>query len=306
MKKAIISGASGLVGKSVVRYLSSKGIDVLCLGRQYLTSEDINEYFGEGVKYIQLDMENISRLPDKINNLNWSAGNNCVFYNFAWGGSKGKGLTEGGLEDQLRNAISSSLAVKSAKKIGCSKFINSGTLEETYAEWHLGNDLPYSSAQGDYAIAKLASRDMCRIIAYLERIDYIHTRLSVPLSPDLSVGGFISKTLKKIENKENYEPAKNNQLFDIISINNVAKAYHLIGLYGKNKANYFIGSGKPTKLNHYFENFRKARLGIPIEEQDYSSSSEILSFFNTEELQADTGFLALDDRFNLFGVKEIK
>ena len=54
MKKAIVTGANGLVGGSVVRYLVSNGIDVLCLGRQHLTPAQVNEIFEEGVKYIQL------------------------------------------------------------------------------------------------------------------------------------------------------------------------------------------------------------------------------------------------------------
>jgi len=118
MKKAIITGASGLVGRSLAKYLSSVNIDVLCLGRQDWDSEHVRDYFGEGIVYMQLEMENISLLSDKISDLNWEVGNDCVFYNFAWGGIKG--LTDGSFEDQLRNAISSSLAIKVAKEIGCS------------------------------------------------------------------------------------------------------------------------------------------------------------------------------------------
>ena len=137
--------------------------------------------------------------------------------------------------------------------------------------------------------------------AYIEKIDYIHTRLSVPLSPNLSVGGFISNTLKKIKNKESYEPAKNNQIYDIISISDVSEAYYRIGLYGKNKADYFIGSGIPTKLNDFFENFRLADLGMLVEKKNYTSD-EKLSFFSTLELSKDTGFVAKNKEFNLTGV----
>ena len=179
------------------------------------------------------------------------------------------------------------------------KFINSGTIEETYAEWHINKGLPYSSAQGNYAIAKLSSRDMCAMVAYIEKIDYIHTRLSVPLSPDLSIGGYISKTLKKIVDKESYEPPTNDQLFDIIFTHDVAQAYYLIGLHGKNKADYFIGSGKPTKLNDYFKQFEQAISGIQIKENNYTSA-----FFKTEQLFTDTGFVASTNRFNLLRVKK--
>ena len=301
MKKAIISGASGLVGRSLAKYLSAINVEVLCLGRQDLNTKNVRDYFGKDILYMQLDMQSISLLSEKISDLNWEVGNDCVFYNFAWGGIKG--LTDGSFEDQLRNAISSSLAVRVAKYIGCAKFVNSGTLEETYAEALISDGAPYSSAQGNYAIAKLACRDMCAMVAYLEKIDYIHTRLSVPLSPDLSAGGFISNTLRKIRNKENYEPAKNNQLYDVISTTDVADAYHLIGLRGKNKADYFIGSGRPTTLSDYFEQFETATSSLAIEEKDYSSHYSSV-FFNTESLCSDTGFIASNNRFDLFAVEE--
>ena len=301
MKKAIVTGANGLVGGSVVRYLVSNGIDVLCLGRQHLTPAKVNEIFEEGVKYIQLGMENIAELPDKIDRINWRAGHDCVFYNFAWSGIKN--LTDGSFEDQLRNAISSSLAVKAAKNIGCSKFINSGTLEETYAEWHMDKGASYSSTQGNYAIAKLASRDMCAMTAYLDKIDYIHSRLSVPLSPNLSGGGYISKTLKKIADNDNYDPPKNDQLYDITSTHDVAQAYYLIGLHGKNKADYFIGSGRPINLIDYFQQFEHSILCLPIEEKDYSSIYSSV-FFNIEPLCADTGFVASTNRFDLLEVEK--
>ena len=295
MKKAIITGSSGLVGRSVARYLVTNGIKVLCIGRKHLASDYVKTLFPEGVEYIQLEMENLIELPDKINHLNWEIDNDCVFYNFAWSGNNN--LTDGNFEDQLKNATFSSLAVKIAKKIGCLKFINSGTLEETYAEWNMKHNLPYTSAQGNYAIAKLAARDMCAIVAYLEKIDYIHTRLSVPISPDLSIGGYIPKTLKKIVDKKNYEPPKNDQLFDIILTDDVAEAYYLIGLNGKNKADYFIGSGKPIKLIDYFKQFEQAIMGKRIERKKYSSIYST-KFFNTDALHQDTGFISKTDRLN--------
>ena len=301
MKKAIITGGSGLVGRSLAKYLRSNGIDVLCLGRKHLGPNDVDQLFGKDVSYIQLAMEDIAELSDKISNISWEVGDECIFYHFAWSGDKK--LVDGSFEDQFRNATFSSLAVKEAKRIGCSKFINSGTLEETYAEWFIEHGLPYSSAQGNYAIAKLASRDMCAMTAYLDKLDYIHTRLSVPLSPDLSVGGYISKTLKKIANKESYDPPKNEQLYDITFTDDVAKAYYLIGMHGNNKADYFIGSGRPTTLSDYFQQFETATISLAIEEKDYSSHYSSV-FFNTESLCADTGFIASTNRFDLFVVEE--
>ena len=44
MKKAIISGASGLVGRSLAKYLSAINVEVLCLGRQDLNTKNVRDY----------------------------------------------------------------------------------------------------------------------------------------------------------------------------------------------------------------------------------------------------------------------
>ena len=37
-------------------------------------------------------------------------------------------------------------------------------------------------------------QEICvKLVAYLEKIDYVHTSLSVPLSPDLTKGGYVLK-----------------------------------------------------------------------------------------------------------------
>lgn len=304
MKKAIISGSLGLIGKSVANYLLSNDIEVLCLGRKNLKESDIKNHLDKKVDYISLDMESISELPERIKKLNWEVGDDCIFYNFAWAGVDR--LTDGNFKDQLKNAINSSLAVKTAKKIGCKKFINSGSIEENYSELALKKSLPYLSSQANYALSKLAARDMCSMVAYLEKIDYVHTRLSAPLSPDLSKGGYISKTLKKIINNENYETPKNTQLYDIISTNDVAKAYYLIGTKGKNKENYFIGTGKLTTLDSYFYSVKQTKLGIKVKEMNMLPNDDIGQFFSLKSLRTDTGFIASTDRLNLLGFEEIK
>ena len=130
--KAIVTGSTGLVGQSLVKYLLENQVDVLCLGRKNLSKSDINKIFGKGATYLQIDMNNISNLGNEIDNMNWKIDQNCIFYHLAWSGVNR--LTDGSIEDQLQNVAFSSDAIKIAKKVGCSKFINSGTIEETYAE----------------------------------------------------------------------------------------------------------------------------------------------------------------------------
>lgn len=291
MKKAIITGATGLVGSTVARHLSASGMAVLCLGRQHLDKENALHLFGANATYLQLAMEDILLLGKQMEYLDWSGGDDCVFFHFAWGGDQG--LTDGGFAVQLNNAILSANVVRAAKAAGCIKFVNAGTLEETYAEQYLasGATEAYHSPQTDYALTKLASRDLCKMVAYMEKIDYVHTRLSVPLAPDLSQGSYVAQTLKKIAENKPYSPPTNKNLFDIICTDDVARAYQMVGKHGRNKADYFIGTSRPATLTDYFDCFVQAVNGAgkcTLRTQD----TDHAGIFSTKALCRDTGFVA--------------
>ena len=299
MKKAIVSGSTGLVGSSVVRSLIDKKISFLCLGRKKISNEDLIKKFGQHVQYLVIDMDDIESLPEKIKTLDFQIGQECVFFNFAWGGNNS--LTDGGFDKQFKNSINASKAVKIASVLGCSKFVNCGTIQESIAELSISNNTKFNNSQRDYAISKIATRDMCLMIAYLEKIDYVHTRLSVPLDPKVENSGYISNVISNIMNGKEYSKPKNDELFDITHIDDVANAYYLIGLNGQNKSDYYIGASSPRTLNEYFkitENFyngKKIELYPDIQTQ---------SIFNNKSLINETKFSLKYDFINI--LKEIK
>ncbi len=290
MKSAIITGATGLIGNALAKYLSSRGVELLCIGRKKFSNEQIPICFGINSIYTNLAMKDISLLPQKAEKLGWDLKKDSVFYNFAWSGHTS--LSDGEYSNQLTNAINAANAVKVAKAMSCVKFINSGSMEETFIENHLNNDniiSPYISQQTNYGLAKIASRDMCKIVAYLEKIDYIHTRISVPICSSLSTGNYICSTIKKIMNKEDYIRPSSKSLYDIIMLDDVINAYHLIGIKGRNKANYFIGTGDPALLMEHFERITN----IVKTGKDYikKQSSAIQNHdFSIKHLRQDTGF----------------
>ncbi len=289
MKKAIISGSTGLLGRALVKLLCLKGIELLCLGRKELDKRSCEEIFGSSaVKYLCLPMERILELKRKSEEVNWVTDNSCVFYNFAWSGEKK--LTDGTFKSQLENVGNSANAITVANDLGCKKFVNAGTIEETFADsWFKNSSKEFNSTQMNYSLAKIAARDMCKIVAYLCKIDYVHTRLSVPLDFTLQNGSYVANTLKKISKNIKYQKPTNSQLFDIISVEDVAKAYLLIGCHGKNKADYYIGSSRPATLEQFFNAFEKLlkTKNIKKTEKFFSNKS---SFFNYSQLKQDTGF----------------
>jgi len=299
MKQAIISGSTGLLAIPLVRILHERGIQVICLGSKIHSKDRIHEIFGFDAIYLPLLMEKIKILPNHLSELGLSITNSCIFYNFAWRGSTN--LTNGSFADQLKNAVCSAEAVKVAKNIGCKKFINIGSIQETLIENTSNNSTnDWNSMQTNYSLSKVASRDMCKITAYLEKIDYVHTRFSIPLDFSLKKGSYVSKTLKEIIVTGTFTPPSNKQLFDIISLEDSAEYLYLVGLIGKNKHDYYIGSGIPAKLEEFFwffqhivhgQNSSKLCLGV--------CNSPDQSYFDTSRIQN------LTDRKPLLSFEEL-
>lgn len=292
MDKAIITGATGLVGISVAKYLSSLGVHLLCLGRKNLSSDECIQCFGKHSNYISLSMRDITTLPENLKRMDYPSYEGAVFYNFAWSGNNS--LADGSYNEQLENAVWSAEAIKVAKAIGCSKFINSGSMEESFIEnlFNKTNKQKYKSSQTNYGLAKLASRDMCRMVAYIEGIDYIHTRMSVPLESDLSKGSYIALTMKKILNGDVYEKPQSTLLYDLVLLEDVARAYHLIGQMGLNKADYYIGTGKPATLQQHFERLTRT-IGNRYDFDHYTNDGYHARLFDVQRLRQDTGFVAV-------------
>lgn len=257
MKKAIVTGANGYIGKSVVSALINNNVDVLAITRQFGSSiSKIDDPFNR-ITYLSLDLKDISSLPEHLSKISWDIGDDCVFFHFAWEGDSR--LMDGSIEKQMQNVTICSNSVITASKLGCKKFINSGTIEETIAEDFLSKswvNKNYGFQNGNYAIAKIAARNMAKLVAYLNKIDYVHVRFSVAIDSKLSGSGYISAVFKNILDGLSYEKPANTGLFDIIDLEDLANAFYKIGLVGRNKDDFFIGSGFPKRLEEYFELFK--------------------------------------------------
>jgi UDP-glucose 4-epimerase len=296
MRSAIVTGATGMIGMSVARYLASKGVNTIALGRNLSNIDPAIFNFNTRLKYFEISMEEIHNLEKLIKQISWST-EDCVFFNFAWRGNKN--ISDGTLNEQMKNVLHTANAVKVAKKIGCTKFVNCGSLQETFAEQILlGSGFNEKLSQMNYTIAKITARDVALIESYTNKLDYVHTRISVPLSLDLNKESYIQLCLKKILNGAAISEPLNTSIFDFIRLEEVAQAYFLVGESGVNKADYYIGSKTPSTLSHYFSNFKKyvqKKQLSPYERLDESH----LKLFSTSQIEIDTKFVP-SESFSIF------
>ena len=255
MKKAIITGSTGFIGSAFVEFLVSKGIDVLAIGRKDLN--DVSKIRRKRIKdatYLNLDMKNISKLSEKISEIKWSVGDDCVFFNLAWGGETK--LSDLNIHSQMQNVAWCVNALEISEKIGCSRFIQVGTMEEAFTHKYITLDHHKNNQYNRhviYSVAKIAAKYALKLKASNMGIDYIYVLHSHVMGEDDDKDSFLQVTLQKLVNGDDLVFSSGEQFFDVISLSDCSLGYYLICEKGKSDEEYWVGSGNPRKLREYVE-----------------------------------------------------
>lgn len=287
MRSAVVSGATGLVGSATAKKLASLGVEVLALGRQKISKSDVRSQFGTTASYLSIEMKEIRKLPQRLKEETNFRVRDCVFFHFAWSGARN--LTDGGLPTQLLNAVYTATLVEVAKEMGCEKIVTAGTIQESLLERFInGESSEFSSpSQQDYALAKLAARDFSKINAYLGKIDLIHTRLSLPLDFSLKRGNYVARTLRQILQGQIHTPPVSDEVVDVVSIDDISRAYSLIGDSEVRMGDFYIGSSKPMPLKSLFLQFEDIVSG---KGSEFQTDDSLSSVFDTTPIRDVFGF----------------
>lgn len=255
MKKAIVTGSTGFIGASFVKFLISKNIEVLALGRKpYSEIKKSRRHKIKNAEYICLDMSEINKLDNKIKKLKWDVGTECVFFNLAWGGKKN--LSDLDIEAQIKNVHWSVSALEMSVKIGCNRFIQVGTMEEAFTNKYLLLDHKNNNQYNRhviYSVAKIVAKKALQLRASNLKIDYIYVLHSHVMGDDDDKDSFLQVTLQKLINREDLIFSSGDQMFDVISLEDCANGYYLICQKGLNGEEYWVGSGNPRSLREYIE-----------------------------------------------------
>ena len=295
MKKAIVTGSTGFIGAAFVNFLTSRGIDVIALGRKPLTQ--VKENRREKIKnanYINLDMGEIDKLYKEIEKIKWDVGTECVFFNLAWGGKKA--LSDLDIEAQMKNVSWSVEALEESVKIGCSRFIQVGTMEEAFTHKYLKLDHCNNNQYNRhviYSVAKIAAKRALQLRASSLNIDYIYVLHSHVMGEDDDKDSFLQVTLQKLINREDLIFSSGEQIFDVISLEDCARGYYLICEKGISGEEYWVGSGDPKKLREYVEkmyNIFPSKKEMQFGKLPYNDIVLSKDDFSIEKLVRDTGY----------------
>lgn len=288
MRTVVVSGANGFVGSALVKVLVKNKIKVIALDleghKQNLPNSNYVKFYGfdfsksDDIKDILLGEK-----PD-------------TFFHFAWVGSAGPGRADYAL--QLNNAKWTIDCIKLAKEIGCSRFINAGSImeHETISATFQQENKP--GLGYIYGSGKLVAHTMGMSVAANIGIDLIWAKITNAYGVGELSPRFINTTLRKIINGEELVFTSGTQNYDFVYIDDVAEAFFEIGRFGKPFCHYLIGSSSAKPLKEFILELRDAinpNLKLVFGDIPFSGVNMPISDFDCTLTEKDTGFRAKVD-----------
>ncbi len=284
MKTAVVTGATGFIGKALVDELVKKKFEVYAISREKKECNLFRE--DNSVKLICCDLDNIKDLAQTIKGKQID-----LFYHLAWEGTSGAGREN--YEMQLLNIKHTCQAVEVCNEIGCNVFIYAGSLME-YESISFMN-IQYSKPDKSffYRNSKLAAHYLAKPLAIEYGIDFRIATISNAYGAGESSPRLINTVIRKLLNKEVVKLTDCEQLYDFIYITDVAKAFVCVGEEGQQYGNYYLGNKTPRKLKDFMLEIRNSVDDNGVLEFGAIKSSGInidYSCIDMESLYRDTNF----------------
>lgn len=285
MKTAILTGTTGFIGNAVLRELLQQNYKIYAVIRD--NKEDLLCQDGQ-IEYIVCALEDIKDLKNKIPN-----GKYDIFYHFAWAGSAG--IQRANTKLQLQNVQWTIDCLNVAKQLGCQRFICAGSImeHETVAAAFASGNRPGMGYI--YGGAKVAAHIMCMSVAAQLGIELIWTEITNAYGPGEISPRMINTTISKCIQGISPQFTAGTQNYDFVYIDDVAKAFRLIGERGKAFCEYTIGSSNAKPLKEFLLEMQEAiapNLEFIFGDIPFTGIDLPLSSFDCSETEKDTGFRA--------------
>ncbi len=242
MQRAIITGATGVIGTALIQELIQNDIEVLVFCREGSVRNDrIPEH--PLVEKCYCNLKQLSEIQNKSGKIY------DVFYHLAWAGTTGQARNDMYLQEQnIRYALD---AVGVAKSFGCHTFIGIGSQAEYgRVEGILRPDTPTFPDNG-YGFAKLTSGLMTREYANQLGMKHIWVRILSIYGPNDGMQSMVMSVIRSALEGEQPKCTRGEQKWDYLYSKDAAYALKCLGDNGKDRKIYVLGSGKVTRLSDY-------------------------------------------------------
>lgn len=230
MKKAVVTGATGFIGSVLVKKLLKENVIVYGVGRD---EKKLESLFDKNFIPITGDFDKFNDLHSLIND------DIDVFFHLAWNG----GFTTAfkNYELQLYNAKIACDAMTSAISMGVKKFIYGGTINEIEVKQYLNDPNYRPRFTCIHSAAKVAADMICHTLAVDNGIDYCSCIIPMPFGIGNNSPQVLNVLMKNCALGKPTKLIKGDNMYDVVHVEDIADAIHIIGEKGVNGKSYYIG-----------------------------------------------------------------
>ena len=156
MRRAVVTGASGFIGRALTKRLLAEGWQVYAVVR---SPEAMADLPGEGLTVIKAELGEYDLLSERIGARGFD-----VFFHLAWEGTFGDSFRD--YHRQMKNAAYAGDALLAAVELDAKRFILAETIVELEAKHYMTHDGGQPRVSCIYGTAKAAADMVCRTLAY--------------------------------------------------------------------------------------------------------------------------------------------
>ena len=250
MKKVVITGATGALGRALIKVCIEAGYKVMAVVHR--TSNRVAELKTiDNCHVMYLNLSEYDSAMEEMTKQGIATDGYELFFHLAWMAPFGEGRNH--LDLQLENVKASIAAVHFAKALGCTSFIGAGSQAEYgRVTGKLTPDTPTFPETG-YGIAKLCAGQMTRLACEQRDMNHIWTRILSVYGPHDGVQSLISVAIDDMMHNRATSFTPCDQIWDYIYSEDAARAMLLAAQEGKHGNVYVIGSGEAHPLKEYIQ-----------------------------------------------------
>ncbi|MDD3944491.1 MAG: NAD(P)-dependent oxidoreductase [Bacteroidales bacterium] len=282
INSAVISGVGGFFGSHLCERLLGTGVKVIGID---VANSVKKKFKNPNFTFVKAGFEDYPHLHEMI------ANKADVFFHFAWAG----GLLQDSFwnyELQLKNAYYGCVAFEEASKIGCKRFVNSGTNNQIATRQFLCSKDYFPRGTDIYAAAKTALELMGMTLATKTNTEFLGAMIPMPYGKGNRSMQLFNIAMKKLLAGESPSLIEGNNLYDMVYVEDIISGFLAIAERGKPGRSYYIGHRILKTFREWIEEIRD--IVNPSVELNFGEYKDPLNMdysnVDLDMLYNDTGF----------------
>lgn len=250
IRRAIVTGGTGVTGNALVKYLLQQNIEVTALIRPNSFRRCFLPLKHPLLKVVECRMESYGNIADKLCDREYD-----VFFHLSWDGSTGKQKVGNRNNFKLQNQnVSFALdAVELCHELRCPLFVMTGSQAEYgRKEIPVREDMEKKPENG-YGMAKLCAEGMTRILCKEYGIKHIWPILFSVYGPCDATESLIDTSIRGLLKGKTLPYTKGEQKWDYLYSYDAARALLLLAEHGVDGEVYHVANGRTRQLKEYIE-----------------------------------------------------